>query len=113
MRSQVKVWFQNRRMKWRHSKEAQAQKEKGQEQPDKSLPEAPETKDPTESECDSEPRTDCESDEAAEEDSVNLDVSEHNKTSVIMSGTCAAGSPASSAEAAATATDKLASQMLL
>lgn len=27
-RPQVKVWFQNRRMKWRHSKEAQAQKDK-------------------------------------------------------------------------------------
>lgn len=28
---QVKVWFQNRRMKWRHSKEAQTQKNKAQQ----------------------------------------------------------------------------------
>ncbi|XP_028676521.1 H2.0-like homeobox protein isoform X1 [Erpetoichthys calabaricus] len=34
--AQVKVWFQNRRMKWRHSKEAQAQKEKEKELSDKS-----------------------------------------------------------------------------
>ncbi|XP_038666647.1 H2.0-like homeobox protein isoform X1 [Scyliorhinus canicula] len=33
--AQVKVWFQNRRMKWRHSKEAQAQKEKEKEQVEK------------------------------------------------------------------------------
>ncbi|XP_041033799.1 H2.0-like homeobox protein isoform X4 [Cetorhinus maximus] len=33
--AQVKVWFQNRRMKWRHSKEAQAQKEKEKEQLEK------------------------------------------------------------------------------
>uniref|UniRef100_K7G4A5 H2.0-like homeobox protein n=1 Tax=Pelodiscus sinensis TaxID=13735 RepID=K7G4A5_PELSI len=33
--AQVKVWFQNRRMKWRHSKEAQAQKEKEKEPAEK------------------------------------------------------------------------------
>ncbi|KAG8537761.1 hypothetical protein GDO81_023970 [Engystomops pustulosus] len=32
---QVKVWFQNRRMKWRHSKEAQAQKDKEKEDSEK------------------------------------------------------------------------------
>ncbi|XP_056213684.1 H2.0-like homeobox protein isoform X1 [Falco biarmicus] len=36
--AQVKVWFQNRRMKWRHSKEAQAQKDK--EPPPEPEPEA-------------------------------------------------------------------------
>lgn len=34
--AQVKVWFQNRRMKWRHSKEAQAQKDKEKEDTEKS-----------------------------------------------------------------------------
>ncbi|XP_007434590.1 H2.0-like homeobox protein [Python bivittatus] len=33
--AQVKVWFQNRRMKWRHSKEAQAQKDKEKEPAEK------------------------------------------------------------------------------
>ncbi|XP_068088978.1 H2.0-like homeobox protein isoform X1 [Hyperolius riggenbachi] len=33
--AQVKVWFQNRRMKWRHSKEAQAQKDKEKEETEK------------------------------------------------------------------------------
>lgn len=99
--AQVKVWFQNRRMKWRHSKEAQAQKDKEKDQ-DKAASEARESKEPAESECESDGRSDCESDEAAEdEDSVHLDVSEHNKTSVIMSGT----GPAGSAEPAATVTD--------
>ncbi|CAK6442211.1 unnamed protein product [Pipistrellus nathusii] len=38
--AQVKVWFQNRRMKWRHSKEAQAQKDKDQEAADEEKPAA-------------------------------------------------------------------------
>lgn len=80
---QVKVWFQNRRMKWRHSKEAQAQKDKEKETPDKSLTEA-ESKEPEESECESEAS---ESDfEDGQEDKSDMDISEHNKTSVIMTG---------------------------
>ncbi|XP_020784997.2 H2.0-like homeobox protein isoform X1 [Boleophthalmus pectinirostris] len=116
--AQVKVWFQNRRMKWRHSKEAQAQKEKDPAG-DKTLPEAPESKDPIESDCDSEPRTDCESDdpaEADEDDAAHLDVSSvlNNQTSVIMSGTCAPSSPPGSEEGPATTpTDTAASQVLL
>ncbi|XP_008067611.1 H2.0-like homeobox protein [Carlito syrichta] len=39
--AQVKVWFQNRRMKWRHSKEAQAQKDKDKEASEKSSGGAP------------------------------------------------------------------------
>ncbi|XP_029589975.1 H2.0-like homeobox protein isoform X3 [Salmo trutta] len=81
--AQVKVWFQNRRMKWRHSKEAQAQKDKEKETPDKSLTEA-ESKEPEESECESEAS---ESDfEDGQEDKSDMDISEHNKTSVIMTG---------------------------
>ncbi|XP_034756833.1 H2.0-like homeobox protein isoform X1 [Etheostoma cragini] len=97
--AQVKVWFQNRRMKWRHSKEAQAQKDKDKEQADKSASESGsrEPKDPAEeSECESEGRSECDSDEAPEENSDGLlDISEQtNQTSVIMSGSA----PASSAE---------------
>lgn len=110
--AQVKVWFQNRRMKWRHSKEAQAQKEKDPAGEKSLLPEArgESNKDPTESECDSEPRTDCESDEPAEveeDESVHLDGSNNNQqhqTSVIISGKCASSSTPDSAEEAATAT---------
>ncbi|XP_018517261.1 H2.0-like homeobox protein isoform X2 [Lates calcarifer] len=120
--AQVKVWFQNRRMKWRHSKEAQAQKDKEKdEKSDKSASESGsrEPKEPLESECESEGegegegegRSECESDDAPEEESSDghLDISEHNKTSVIMSGS----GPASSAEAAATVTDTATSQVLI
>ncbi|KAE8286638.1 H2.0-like homeobox protein Homeobox protein HLX1 [Larimichthys crocea] len=110
--AQVKVWFQNRRMKWRHSKEAQAQKDKEKEQPEKSVSESGsgEPKEPAESECESDGRSECDSDEAPEENSDGqLDVSELNKTSVIMSGS----GPASGAEAAATGTDTPASQILI
>ncbi|XP_061099406.1 H2.0-like homeobox protein isoform X1 [Conger conger] len=75
--AQVKVWFQNRRMKWRHSKEAQAQKE----QSDKTLTEA-DPKD-QESECASDP-SESECEDGPEKSDV--DITEHNKTSVIMSG---------------------------
>ncbi|XP_054617933.1 H2.0-like homeobox protein isoform X1 [Dunckerocampus dactyliophorus] len=85
--AQVKVWFQNRRMKWRHSKEAQAQKDKEKEQPDRTPESGRDPKETAESECDSEDRSECESDEAEDkEDKRHLDVCEHNKTSVIMSG---------------------------
>ncbi|XP_042359379.1 H2.0-like homeobox protein [Plectropomus leopardus] len=113
--AQVKVWFQNRRMKWRHSKEAQAQKDKEKEQPDKSAsePGSREPKEPAEeSECESEGRSECESDDEAPEENSDghLDISEPtNKTSVIMSGS----GPASNAEAAAALTDTEASQILI
>ncbi|XP_068198717.1 H2.0-like homeobox protein isoform X2 [Antennarius striatus] len=111
--AQVKVWFQNRRMKWRHSKEAQAQKDKEKEQPEKSASEAGgrESKEPPESECESEEGgSECESDEVPEENpDGRLDVSELNKTSVIMSG----GAPASSAQAPASAPDTPPSQILI
>lgn len=100
-------------MKWRHSKEAQAQKDKEKdEKGEKSLSESggTEPKEQLESECESEGRSECESDEAEEESADgHLDLSEHNKTSVIMSGSA----PASSADAAATVTDTAASQVLI
>ncbi|XP_071775198.2 H2.0-like homeobox protein isoform X2 [Centroberyx gerrardi] len=116
--AQVKVWFQNRRMKWRHSKEAQAQKDKEKEQPDKSVSDAREPKEADESECESEAGSESESDEGQEENSGHLDVSEHNKTSVIMSGTGPGSSTETTAAAAATATvgavtDTVASQILI
>ncbi|XP_055041627.1 H2.0-like homeobox protein isoform X2 [Paramisgurnus dabryanus] len=81
--AQVKVWFQNRRMKWRHSKEAQAQKDKDKEQPDKSTTET-EQKDRDESECESEPS---ESEfEDGPDDKSDVDICELNKASVIIPG---------------------------
>lgn len=112
LRFQVKVWFQNRRMKWRHSKEAQAQKDKDKE-PDVCASESGtrEAKEPLESECESDGRSECESDEATQEDNSDgqLDVSDLNKTSVIMTGSA----PGSSAQTAVTATDSAASQVLI
>ncbi|XP_012724475.1 H2.0-like homeobox protein isoform X1 [Fundulus heteroclitus] len=114
--AQVKVWFQNRRMKWRHSKEAQAQKDKEKdEKPEKEASEAGslEPKEPTESECESEARSDSESDEAEEEEGADghLDISElnNNKTSVIMSGSA----QVANADTSPTATDTAASQVLI
>uniref|UniRef100_A0A8C8SBD4 H2.0-like homeobox protein n=1 Tax=Pelusios castaneus TaxID=367368 RepID=A0A8C8SBD4_9SAUR len=56
--AQVKVWFQNRRMKWRHSKEAQAQRDKEKEAAEKpgALPaaEAEQERSPSRSEAESE-----------------------------------------------------------
>lgn len=110
---QVKVWFQNRRMKWRHSKEAQAQKDKEKEQTDTSASESSnrELKEPLGSECESEGRSECESDEASQEETPDgqLDISELNKTSVITSGSATT----SSAHEAATVTDTPASQTLI
>ncbi|KAM4600688.1 H2.0-like homeobox protein isoform 2-T2 [Polymixia lowei] len=107
--AQVKVWFQNRRMKWRHSKEAQAQKDKEKEQPDKSLTEA-ESKEPEESECDSE-ASESEFDEG-QEDKSDVDMSEHNKTSVIITGTVPPVSTTEAATAGAV-TETVASQILI
>ncbi|CAG5927908.1 unnamed protein product [Menidia menidia] len=114
--AQVKVWFQNRRMKWRHSKEAQAQKDKEKdEKAEKSPSEADgEHKEPTESEGESEARSECDSDEAEEEEESadgHLDIPEHNKTSVITSGSAQAGGSAQAATATdAPATDTAAPQ---
>ena len=80
---QVKVWFQNRRMKWRHSKEAQAQKDKEKEQADKSATEA-EQKTHEDSEGESEPSESELEDEA--EDKRDGTVSELSKSSVIIAG---------------------------
>ncbi|XP_007255705.1 H2.0-like homeobox protein isoform X2 [Astyanax mexicanus] len=82
--AQVKVWFQNRRMKWRHSKEAQAQKDKEKEQADKSAPENEQKTHEEDSEGDSEPSESELEDEA--EDKRDGTVSELSKASVIMAG---------------------------
>ncbi|XP_059354125.1 H2.0-like homeobox protein isoform X1 [Carassius carassius] len=84
--AQVKVWFQNRRMKWRHSKEAQAQKDKEKELTDKSATET-EPKEREDSECESEP-SESESEDGAEDKS-DVDISDLNKANVIIPGTLA------------------------
>ncbi|XP_060763456.1 H2.0-like homeobox protein isoform X2 [Neoarius graeffei] len=81
--AQVKVWFQNRRMKWRHSKEAQAQKDKEKEQCDKTEAES-EQKARDESECDTE-QSDSDLDEEAEQKR-DTNISESSKHSVIIAG---------------------------
>nr|XP_020020589.1 H2.0-like homeobox protein [Castor canadensis] len=62
--AQVKVWFQNRRMKWRHSKEAQAQKDK-----DKEAGEKPSGGAPAEGEGEPEERSPSRSEGEAESES--------------------------------------------
>ncbi|XP_060739987.1 H2.0-like homeobox protein isoform X2 [Tachysurus vachellii] len=81
--AQVKVWFQNRRMKWRHSKEAQAQKDKEKEQSDKAETES-EPKARDESECDTEQSDSDFEDEAEQKRDTNI--SEPSKHSVIITG---------------------------
>lgn len=77
------MWFQNRRMKWRHSKEAQAQKDKEKEQADKPAAEA-EQKTPEDSEGESEPSEYELEDEV--EDKRDGALSELSKSSVITAG---------------------------
>ncbi|XP_053315441.1 H2.0-like homeobox protein isoform X1 [Spea bombifrons] len=87
--AQVKVWFQNRRMKWRHSKEAQAQKDKEKEEAEKSETPCPGEVDldrsnsPYRSEGDSD-SSDCESLDLMASDSERTNAtSEPQQTSVI------------------------------
>lgn len=77
------MWFQNRRMKWRHSKEAQAQKDKEKEQSDKAETES-EPKARDESECDTEQSDSDFEDEAEQKRDTNI--SEPSKHSVIITG---------------------------
>ncbi|MBN3315979.1 HLX protein, partial [Atractosteus spatula] len=111
--AQVKVWFQNRRMKWRHSKEAQAQKDKEKEQPDKSpasVAQDAEQKQ-NESECES-GGSDSEFEDG--QDKSDNDITEHNKTRVINSGAVSLNTEeASSSKAITETTALLSSQILL
>ncbi|XP_067844429.1 H2.0-like homeobox protein isoform X1 [Heptranchias perlo] len=81
--AQVKVWFQNRRMKWRHSKEAQAQKEKEKEQLEKPVSLEGEQR-VRENQTDSE-KSDSESTDVNEKDIEVNDCPDH-KATVIRSG---------------------------
>lgn len=73
-------------MKWRHSKEAQAQKDKEKELPDKSATET-EPKERDDSEGESEP-SESEFEDGAEDKS-DVDISDLNKASVIIPGAVA------------------------
>ncbi|KAK1171452.1 H2.0-like homeobox protein isoform X1 [Acipenser oxyrinchus oxyrinchus] len=110
--AQVKVWFQNRRMKWRHSKEAQAQKEKEKpEQPEKS---------PVSATLELEQKqngSECESDGSDPEfedmpDKSDTEVTEDNKTSVIKSPS-STDEATQKTEASTETTARPSSQMLL
>ncbi|XP_066533618.1 H2.0-like homeobox protein isoform X1 [Hoplias malabaricus] len=80
--AQVKVWFQNRRMKWRHSKEAQAQKDKEKEQAENKSAAETESKTHEDSEAESEPSDSELEDET--EDKRDEDLSELSTAGVIM-----------------------------
>ncbi|XP_036438149.1 H2.0-like homeobox protein isoform X2 [Colossoma macropomum] len=108
--AQVKVWFQNRRMKWRHSKEAQAQKDKEKEQADKSATEA-EQKTHEDSEGESEPSESELEDEA--EDKRDRADSELSKASVIMAGPLPVNTDETATTNSAATDSPTPSQMLL
>ncbi|XP_012870599.1 PREDICTED: H2.0-like homeobox protein [Dipodomys ordii] len=98
--AQVKVWFQNRRMKWRHSKEAQAQKDKDKEAGDKTSGGAPaegeqEERSPSRSEGEAESESsDSESLDMAPSDSERTEGAEravHQTTVIMASGSGGSG----------------------
>uniref|UniRef100_G1PSM7 H2.0-like homeobox protein n=1 Tax=Myotis lucifugus TaxID=59463 RepID=G1PSM7_MYOLU len=104
--AQVKVWFQNRRMKWRHSKEAQAQKDKDKEADEKPAGGAPaadgepeEERSPSRSEGEAESdSSDSESLDMAPSDTERTEGAERSphQTTVIKASVAGALVPASS-----------------
>ncbi|XP_008591627.1 PREDICTED: H2.0-like homeobox protein, partial [Galeopterus variegatus] len=105
--AQVKVWFQNRRMKWRHSKEAQAQKDKDKEAGEKLSGGAPaaegeqEERSPSRSDGEAESESsDSESLDMAPSDTERTEGAERSlhQTTVIQASAASAGAliPASS-----------------
>ncbi|XP_002717437.3 H2.0-like homeobox protein [Oryctolagus cuniculus] len=101
--AQVKVWFQNRRMKWRHSKEAQAQKDKDKEAGEKPADGASaadgeqEERSPSRSEAESE-SSDSESLDMAPSDTERTEGAERSlhQTTVIKASAASALIPPSS-----------------
>lgn len=59
---QVKVWFQNRRMKWRHSRDTKTDKARSAKA--RPTDNASDNGDPAHSECSTDDETSCSSDEA-------------------------------------------------